>query len=300
MRKIFLCFMLVLAFCCGVEGAEDKKWEPSAFEHFPSGRQKAKLVYVDNDEYEFKEGYGVVDGKGNVFLPFEYDEITDLGDGKLYGVKKGDLWGIVDEKNNTLVDFKYNSAFEYKGICYGGIRCDDKTDYYKIENGEESFLKTLSGTVYVMSNGELGYCMGQAHGIVDSELNVVTEPQYDNEIVFDKLGYAIVCKNSTDSYVGENGMTYCTGGDFGIIDRKGRTVLGMNYDNIRYGHNEGIYFCEPKDNIESDIRYDLKKWGKWYVMFHLFIKAMPLFIPCIAVIVFVKVRRKRKRFVGDT
>lgn len=233
----------------------------------------------------------------------EFEKRVQLADG--YCISYSNGYGITDENDNVIVPFRYDRIIWNKELCYGAIVQENKTDYYRLESGEETFYKSLSGEVYRMSNGEFGYRIEQSaednfnkprlteqYGLVDTNLNIIIKPKYDNELLFDKYGYAVVYQHSTsiERTKYEDNLPHYCGGSCGVIDRKGRTVLSMRYHNINPSP-DGIYFCRPKKGADKHI--DLKFWGGWLVIFHIVKKILAVFILCL-IYVFVKKRKKLK------
>ena len=233
----------------------------------------------------------------------EFEKRVQLADG--YCISYSNGYGITDENDNVIVPFRYDRIIWNKELCYGAIVQENKTDYYRLESGEETFYKSLSGEVYRMSNGEFGYRIEQSaednfnkprlteqYGLVDTNLNIIIKPKYDNELLFDKYGYAVVYQHSTsiERTKYEDDLPHYCGGSCGVIDRKGRTVLGMEYENITPGF-DGWYSCRPKAGYDQLI--NIRYWGKLFVIFHILKKLFPLFIVWL-IYAFVKKRKSLK------
>ncbi len=241
----------------------------------------------DTDFYKVQKGdlYGVLDKTGNAVakVKYEYIDFANRYESEYIMCKCDDKWGLLDENYNEVTKSEYDSMAYKDGIFYAGIKHEGKTDYYKIENGEETFCKSLSGDIYRMSNGEFGYRIKQSdnngslteqYGLVDTDLGIIIKPKYDNEVLFDEYGYAVVYKNSS-----------C-----GVIDRKGRTVLNIKYESITPDLC-GSYLCRTKKGQDKHI--DLKIWGELFVIFHLVKKLLALFIVWL-IYAFVKKRKSLK------
>ena len=205
---------------------------------FWKGRRKA--LNPDNPEYYL----GVVDSIDEIVLPFEYYDIKDVRGGEMYAVKKegmGGLYAVVDENNKAITSYKYNDVVGYKQVTYGMIERDGKVDYYKINTDGEHFFKTLEGYVFNGAWGDFGYYIKQEdgdtfldkkYGTVDTELNIIIKPQYDNKIVFDENGCAKVYKGSTYAFQeGHSDEIFYKGGELLYIGKDGKELSSEAYEN---------------------------------------------------------------------
>lgn len=148
-------------------------------------------------------------GNEGFVAPIGYYEIKELNGGSQYAVNMSEngLYCVIDENNNMLADYKYKDIVAYNGIVYGMLPGKDgKVDYYTIDSSGEHYYKTMDGYAFDDGYGYIGYYVKiklannkvrTRYGIVDGRLNVIVEPLYDNKIIFDDDGYAVVYKGST-------------------------------------------------------------------------------------------------------
>lgn len=182
--------------------------------------------------------FGIVDSLGRIIVPFEYNDIEELKNGEWYVVNKtkDGLYGVVGENNKQVADFKYYDVVEIDGNVYGMIENNGKVDYYKIDSDGESYYKTLDGYIFRGERGKVGYytkrkgkedypLLSKKYGLVDSELNVIVKPRYDNQVIF-KGDYADVYKGSTYASI-EGGINRCTvyrGGELVYLKKDGDKI----------------------------------------------------------------------------
>lgn len=131
-----------------IEGCENSKIEKknnyikiysdSETKYFDlNGNQKTyQELYPGNKMFaSSKNGkWGFVNGSGNVVVDYTYDMVTELN-GKVAGVKKGDLWGVIDENGKIIIEPKYK--IDWSNVVF-------LSTYYEINNVGE---KVYSGDV---------------------------------------------------------------------------------------------------------------------------------------------------------
>ena len=153
--------------------------------------------------------YGENDNNGGFAPPRGYYEIKELNDGSQYAINMSEngLYCVVDANNNMWADYKYKDIVAYDGIVYGMLPGKKgKVDYYIIDSRGEHYYKTMDGYAFDDGYDTIGYYVKSKlsnnevrtkYGVVDGRLNVIVEPLYDNKIIFDDDGYAVVYKGST-------------------------------------------------------------------------------------------------------
>lgn len=62
--------------------------------------------------------YGLIDTKGRVVLPVEYDEIInfDEEDRSRWMIKKDGVWGLIDDKAKIIITPQYDKLDYYRGM----------------------------------------------------------------------------------------------------------------------------------------------------------------------------------------
>lgn len=189
---------------------------------------------VDGVEYEpfsgglFRENekYGAVDADMNVILPAEYELIrsldTDGFDETYYFCSKDGGSGVLDENFRPLLSPVYSNIFytgDGKFIVMrekGKDGLDDEIGI--VDSGDNVVHEFIDGFIdgnLDLNNKARQLVFGRLQdgefltGVIDSELNVVIEPIYEDITVF--------AEDSDDMfYVVENGS-----GEFAVFDTKG-------------------------------------------------------------------------------
>lgn len=89
------------------------------------GFKELAIVNTKGDQVTFQLGfenggkYGVINTKGEVVLPVEYEEIQNFGelDRTRWRVKKNGLYGFINEKAKVIIPLQYTDAhFFYSGL----------------------------------------------------------------------------------------------------------------------------------------------------------------------------------------
>jgi hypothetical protein len=169
--------------------------------------------------------FGLIDENGREVLRTEFDEVVPYED--LILARKGDKWGIFDLKGETLLPIKY-----------------DWISFEDLKEGREF--------VRVKENYEAG--------LVDRKGNIVIPPKYDDikTVVGDKVvvqvgaHIGIVDINEREILPAEyedfrifNENLFLMSKDlkWGLFDaEKSRFVIPVNYDEINYDEDLGLYF----------------------------------------------------------
>lgn len=279
MKKIILCLMFVLAMCVSVEaGIEKTKYH--LHRQIAKNRWVASLDTTKPENYG-KCGLGIIDENDNVLLPMEYSEINDIhGESHLYEVHHNGKVGIVDDDGNFVIDAKYD-YFIRGDICYGLVNGDDKVECYIIENNRtEKLHKSLPGNVAFQfeENGKFDYCVKvktkngvkEKHGLVNSALCVIIKPVYDNRIIIDENGYAIVYKNSKKierATFRDFSFNKYIGGSCGVINERGIIVIPIKYRDVEHIYR-GVYKCTGKGIFALSSKINLRIWGFYLVIFN--------------------------------
>ena len=79
---------------------------------------------------------------------------------------------------------------------------------------------------------------------------------------------------------------------YGIIERKGRTIVEPKYSTIRESVIRGIYQFTKENGAQREI--DLIKWGKPLILYHILKKLILLCLTVVGVFVAVIKIKKRK------
>jgi hypothetical protein len=151
--------------------------------------------------------WGAINKKGEIVIPLEYQEGTDISNGKIVA-KKDDKWGILDTAGKTLLPFEYD---------YLNAENTDKTKVLLARKGESprkyGFIdyngKILVPIEYEIvkfipmppSNGSTHYNMKKdgKYGLYGlDEGKFLTKVKYDREIYFTSMDMPLVYKTEMD------------------------------------------------------------------------------------------------------
>lgn len=147
-----------------IEAPYDKCW--SFGEFYESDLGFKELARVNNGIKRYggmgwNEGgkYGLIDTKGRVVLPVEYDEIInfDEEDRSRWMIKKDSVWGLIDDKANIIVVPQYDklnylggNAFVEKNNKTGML---DKNGKVIIPLQYDSIFRISKDTIQVFKKG---------------------------------------------------------------------------------------------------------------------------------------------------
>lgn len=125
---------------------------------------------------------GIINEKGEIIIPIEYDDISDFENG-LFLANKANKSGMINSKNQVIIQFAYSKIRHFKDDLALIIQ-NGKTGYININN--EIVIKpeydfNLSGDFYnglatVRSNGKNGY--------INKNNEIVIPIIYDNALPF--------------------------------------------------------------------------------------------------------------------
>lgn len=90
-------------------GIEDEKGNVIV----PFEYDEIKFAKKGNFNIKKKGKWGIADKTGVVIIPCEYDEEFNFGE-SMY-VKKSGRWGIIDDKNKAIIPFEYDEILTYYG-----------------------------------------------------------------------------------------------------------------------------------------------------------------------------------------
>ncbi|TRX68367.1 WG repeat-containing protein [Flammeovirga kamogawensis] len=128
---------------------------------------KAKKIYNCNGvqtpyiEAEKESGYGVIDRKGKVLIPFEYESISFLPEG-LAVVKKQGKYGIYALNEEQWIPCMYDQIMQISNRLFGvriknrwGIISADGVQKFPVEAGQ--LIKIAENTLLIMKKGRWNY-----------------------------------------------------------------------------------------------------------------------------------------------
>ena len=105
-----------------------------------------------------KEGWGFVDVKGNVIIPFIYKKVRDFHEGRA-AVKTEKGWGYIDKNNKLIISDKYFDAKDFNdGMAAVKVK-SDTDEHYSDGYDEEKIARQgeMLSWIYINSEGEMAF-----------------------------------------------------------------------------------------------------------------------------------------------
>ena len=191
MKKcILLCLTFLISVYCNAQNDEDYSLEGlskaclncTRITPFHEG-----LAFITKDEKK-----GVIDKKGNIIVPIEYDDISTFTNGTA-NVYKGDMEGEIDNKGKMITPFHKMS--------------DEMilVDSYSVN---ENTYKYSEGLAVMDKNDKFGY--------IDENGTIVISPKYDLANDFHD-GLAVVAVIANNSF------------NYGYVDKQGREIMPCQF-----------------------------------------------------------------------
>ncbi|TGL45615.1 WG repeat-containing protein [Leptospira perdikensis] len=144
--------------------------------------------------FEENDLYGFKNKSGKVIIKPQYQHVMDFTKELVAFVVKDNKWVCIDTKNKTLLD-----VFIY----------DNGPDYYS-----EKLARFVENKKF---------------GFFDSHCKKQIPANYDFVYPFEN-GFSIVCNGCESKSDGEHSTI--VGGKYGIINKKGKVILPVEYDSI--------------------------------------------------------------------
>lgn len=202
---------------CGVINTEEKVILPLEYEIFEKvlmyiplnnigyirGNEEAKLVKIekiDNDYPLSSRNVGVVDLRGNIVIPCEYDDIEiSEKTSDFIAVKNSNEWGIITNINEILIPFRYKSIdiWKSKGSIYFTA---EKYGYKGVLNEDSEVMIPFEySRIYNIENesNTLSASKGIKYGMIDMNNKVIIQVQYTEPLKYSE-GLAKVQKYKND------------------------------------------------------------------------------------------------------
>ena len=197
----------------------------------------------NSDTDEWNGGWGVIDTKGEITIPFMYYNIRRSFDEDIFEVAKPwGIWGVVDSKNEIIIPIEFYSI-RTANLAQDGIAFVRNYDKWGVINTELEFVVPLEyDSIGNFSEGLVSVRKGSWDtgklGVVDTTGKIVVPIIYDGVGEFSN-GLARV-------FIGNQ----WTDGKWGVVDTTGKVVIPIIYDKIIGDFNQDLAIVQ-KDN----------KWG---------------------------------------
>ena len=219
---------------------------------------------------------GVINRAGREVVPSHYDEVSLPNEGMIR-VRNGNLWGFYDTAGNKVIDFQYRTESDFSE----GFAVIKNYDRYGIidRNGKEVFPCKYIGITNMMEGRFFAFdAETELAAMFDKNMKQLTDFKY-NEIQFYNEGFYTARIGNQYTYLDKKGHE-CFGmyeelsgffdgysmvkkdGKYGIINKKGKIILPIEYDNSGWRTMEYI-FSENLAMVEKDGKYGfVNKRGK--------------------------------------
>jgi len=143
---------------------------------------------------------GLVDDKGEIILPFEYEDIMSEHLGNIF-VKKNGKWGLVDDENKQLLACEY----DYIAYAWDESRVNER-NYIVVQNnkfgkvtktGDEIFSCQYDGITTWVEYGPNGHyvMLGNKMGLISYSGNILVPIQYDKVKNVGRTNWTLVYDN---------------------------------------------------------------------------------------------------------
>ncbi|MFN0201727.1 MAG: WG repeat-containing protein [Bacteroidia bacterium] len=196
---------------------------------------------------------GLIDAKGNVTVPFEYETLSGISEG-VYLAQKAGKYGFIDAKNQVIEPLKYkNLAYPFS------LNTNDiDTDYYIFKEKGKYLVFNEYGKKCEVFSAPPKVCHFIKEGIISKFLLVKTQ-KYQHSESGKRLPKGIYIENAAgDMYIttnklpllndnlGEDNIIEITDNQIpskskaGLIDINGTVLLEMKYDYVRLLNNKSV------------------------------------------------------------
>jgi hypothetical protein len=221
---------------------------------------KVQLGGVDNG-YGTPDGgvFGLYDKNGKEIIPVQYEDITQIGYESTNGyiIKRNGKYGICSANGKVLMEPQYSEMNCEGDLCIVS-RFIEQSEQTKMGLINHNSLKEIVPTTYehieslsyegdylIKSNNKFGLISKTGKVILPANYNFLKATDlYDNDEWILANAYGEV----TQSYYGSD----VTGGNWGVINKKGDTILPFKFKEISF----------ENDSIVNLLDYD----GKAYLM----------------------------------
>jgi hypothetical protein len=221
---------------------------------------KVQLGGVDNG-YGTPEGgvFGLYDKNGKEIIPVQYEDIAQIGYESTNGyiIKRNGKYGICSATGKVLMEAQYSEMNCEGDLCIVS-RYIEQSEQTKMGLINHSSLKEIVPTIYehieslsyegdylIKSNNKFGLISKTGQVILPANYNFLKATDlYENDEWILANAYGEV----TQSYYGSD----VTGGNWGVINKKGDTILPFKFKEISF----------ENDSIVNLLDYD----GKAYLM----------------------------------
>lgn len=181
--------------------AEERKNPLSAFDYV--GEFSGELAIAKKqDEDELNAFMGVIDGEGNVHVPFVYDELSLAIKGynysdNIYKCRRNGKYGFVNSEGNEILPCKYSSLVNAGSVWYKATR-DGKYGYVFLKGSKEPMTEVIpcvydklqvypEGIIHATYKGLKGVLNIENKTLVPFEFSYISD-SYNNRVWVENKG----------------------------------------------------------------------------------------------------------------
>lgn len=199
------------------------------------------LITIENENH-----LGVVNGNGEIIIPFQYDDLGSWGDGMIAvnqgaeGVawgRRGGKWGFADESGELRVPIRYDEVhLFYKGLA--AVNLDE--EWLLIDKNGEMIGGRKYQEIQRPGEGKRAAMFGDQWGYLDDSGDWLIEPRFEDAKPFSegKARVAVSVKGDEET---EKVL-------YGLIDSQGQWIAEPQYDYINVYVN-GFATFEERDEF---------------------------------------------------
>ncbi|XDD51412.1 WG repeat-containing protein [Leptospira sp. WS92.C1] len=166
----------------------------------------------------------------------------------LVSFEENGFYGFKDTKGKIIITPQYEvvNDFNEKGVAFAF----GKEGWICIDSDNKNLLNSFAfdNGPDIPSDGMSRYAENGKIGFHDSACKKIIEAKYDFAYPFEN-GFSIVCNGCTSIKTGEH--SEIQGGNYGVIDQKGKTIVEIEYDSI--------LSIDPGEKIIEVIKAGIKK-----------------------------------------
>ena len=203
---------------------------------------------------------GTISEKGEIIIPFEYQEIKAFDGKKVTFAKKNGKYGLIDYNGKVVLPFEFDDAYSQKFFKHYVFVTNNKVGAFD-ENGNQiiSFSYEDITPVFYDKNNRFIVKKNGLYGIIDVNENIIVPIKFDEISNWVEYG-------PEEHFITKDGKN-------GLISREGKIVIPTDYDEIWVDNsklikvkNKGRYgTVDWKNKIVHPIKYQQILWEWPYI-----------------------------------
>jgi len=177
------------------------------------------------------EKFGVIDTKGTLIIPFQYDYIMNGYTADQFMVGNDEKYGLLDQQGKIIIPIEY----DYISFLQGGYAIFSAKDKYGILNAKNEIVIPAMYPLIVSNNSSHFISIGKnnEYSLVDMKTNKIVAKNYDYISITEEDNLFLVQKKEK----------------FGFIDSKGKVVIPIIYANASLFEDGLSYVVTENDEV---------------------------------------------------